>query len=275
GPEVPRAAFRSSWSDRPVLLVGLGDSITAGFGAAPPALSYFNRLVKNPPDEFPEMRGLCLSAVLPRLEALNLARSGSNSIENLEILLPKLPVQSPDVFGIVVMTTGGNDIIHYYGRTPPREGAMYGATFEQAKPWIANFRGRLLQTIAEIKKRFPGGCALFIGNIYDPTDGVGDPSHAGLPDWPDGLRILDAYNRIIADCAEADPDVHLVDIRSTFLGHGIHCRQFWRPFYRPDDPHYWFASNLEDPNNRGYDVIRRLFLIEMASVLPARLAKTD
>ncbi|HUT13256.1 MAG TPA: hypothetical protein VMY42_22395 [Thermoguttaceae bacterium] len=33
---------------------------------------------------------------------------------------------------------------------------------------------------------------------------------------------------------------------------------------RPEDPHYWYAQNLEDPNVRGYDAIRRLFLIEMA-----------
>ena len=29
------------------------------------------------------------------------------------------------------------------------------------------------------------------------------------------------------------------------------------------DPHYWFYVNLEDPNERGYDVIRRLFLNEI------------
>ena len=31
-------------------------------------------------------------------------------------------------------------------------------------------------------------------------------------------------------------------------------------------PHYWYAENLEDPNVRGYDAIRRLFLIEIAKV---------
>jgi hypothetical protein len=34
------------------------------------------------------------------------------------------------------MTTGGNDLIHWYGATPPREGAMYGASLAQAQPWI-------------------------------------------------------------------------------------------------------------------------------------------
>ncbi len=27
--------------------------------------------------------------------------------------------------------------------------------------------------------------------------------------------------------------------------------------------HYWYYTNLEDPNERGYDAIRRLFLLEM------------
>ena len=30
------------------------------------------------------------------------------------------------------------------------------------------------------------------------------------------------------------------------------------------DPHYWYYANLEDPNERGYDAIRRLFLIQMS-----------
>jgi len=55
-------------------------------------------------------------------------------------------------------------------------------------------------------------------------------------------------------------------LHDEFLGHGIHCRQPWREHYRPKDPYYWYAENLEDPNIRGYDAIRRLFLIEMVKV---------
>jgi hypothetical protein len=55
------------------------------------------------------------------------------------------------------------------------------------------------------------------------------------------------------------------------MGHGIHCLQFWREHYHADDPHYWYFDNLEDPNDRGYDALRRLFLIEMARALPGAL----
>src|SRR5437868_4727017 len=49
GPAVPREAFERVWTDRPVLLVGFGDSVTAGFGASP-GRSYFKCLSQNPKD---------------------------------------------------------------------------------------------------------------------------------------------------------------------------------------------------------------------------------
>ena len=52
GPTVAKEAFNEPWTDEPVLLLGVGDSVTAGLGAKTAAHSYFNRLVKNPDDEF-------------------------------------------------------------------------------------------------------------------------------------------------------------------------------------------------------------------------------
>lgn len=263
GPPVPAQAFGHIWTKRPVLLLGLGDSITAGFGARP-GRSYFDLLKANPPDDAPEMKGVNLSTVFPKLRAVNRAVSASTSLDHLRGQVERLEVASPDTLGIVVITTGGNDIIHNYGRTPPREGAMYGATLAQAQPWIDAYETRLEQILDGIEARFPGGCHIFLGNIYDPTDDVGDAENAGLPAWPDGLAIHRAYNKIIADCAKARPNVHLVNIHDAFLGHGIHCTERSRKHYRADDPHYWYYENLEDPNERGYDAIRRLFLLEIA-----------
>ena len=263
GPDVPRELFSSPWTGRPVLLVGIGDSVTAGFGARR-GYSYFDRLVANPPDEFADMNGISLSAVIPKLQFTNLAISGSTSLEHMERELPHLATAGSNVMGIVVLTTGGNDLIHNYGRTPPRDQAMYGASLEQAKPWIKNFDHRLNSIINEITGRFPGGCQVFLANIYDPTDGAGDIKHTSLPDWPDGLKILNSYNEIIQKCANTHTNVHLINMHDTFLGHGIHCSQFWTKHYDWKDPHYWYFVNLEDPNERGYDVLRRLFLIEMA-----------
>lgn len=239
--------------------------MTAGFGARK-GYGYFDRLVISPPEEYAEMRGVTLTAVLPRLQFTNLAVSGSTSLEHAEKQLPRLATAASNVVGLVVITTGGNDLIHNYGRTPPREQAMYGATLEEADPWIKNFERRLETLLGEIDSRFPGSCHIFLANIYDPTDGVGDIQRTGLPAWKHGLQILAAYNETIRRVAERHNNVHLVNLHAAFLGHGIHCRQFWKKYYDAHDPHYWYHDNLEDPNERGYDVIRRLFLIEIGKI---------
>ncbi len=268
GRAVDHLLFENPWTDRPVVLLGLGDSVTDGFGASG-GKSYFERLVKNPSDEFDDMLGVNLRAVMPNLEVHNLSMSGTTSQELVDYQLPRLPDVDEAVFGIVAITTGGNDIIHNYGQTPPHEGAMYGATFEQAEPWIANFEVRLGRILDEVSEHFSGGSAIFLANIYDPTDGIGDTINAGLPRWPDGLKIHAAYNQTIAAAIQNRENVFLVDMRGEFLGHGIHSRQFWQPFYQSEDPGYWYFDNLEDPNDRGYDALRRLFLHEMSRTLPA------
>jgi hypothetical protein len=263
GPVVSREAFAKPWTRQKVLLLGLGDSVTAGFGVAPP-YSYFNRLVKNPDNESEDMQRVCLSAVLPNLRTDNVAVSDSTSQMHLDTIRDELKTQTKDVFGLIVMTTGGNDLMHDYGRSPPREGAMYGATLEQAQPWIESFEKRLCDMIALLEAKFPGGCLIFMADIYDPSDGVGDPASILLPAWPDCMAIHRAYNAAIHRCADKHKSVYIVPMHAAFLGHGIHCTQPWRKHYCARDPHYWYAVNLADPNVRGYDAIRRVFLIEIA-----------
>lgn len=273
GPAVAEEPFQEVWTQRQMLLVGLGDSVTAGLGSSP-GKSYFTRLVRHPPDEFADMQGRSLTRVLPNLETLNIAISGSTSLNHLDHIKQKLPQQEASVFGLVVMTTGGNDLIHWYGRTPPREGAMYGATLTQAQPWIDNYELRLETMFSEIESRFPGGCAIFVADIYDPSDGAGDPESTwALPAWPDCLAVHRAYNEALARVAAKHAAVHIVPVHQEFLGHGIHCRKFWRANYDSADPHYWYYENLEDPNDRGYDALRRLFLntiVENRAVLKDR-----
>jgi lysophospholipase L1-like esterase len=265
GPAVPLEPFRSVWTDRPVLVLGVGDSITAGFGASP-GHAYLERLIDNPPTEFDDMAGRSLRHVFPNPKVRSIALSGSTSFQHLAQQVDTLEVQPEEVLGLIVLTTGGNDLIHNYGRTPPRPEAMYGATLEQARPWFEAFRKRLDAIVGGLSAKFPGGCHIFLANIYDPTDGAGDPESIGLPPWPDSVEIVAAYNRIIRECSRRHANVHLVDIHSQFLGHGIHCTQPWTKHYRRGDPHDWYNANLEDPNDRGYDAIRRLMLLELLRV---------
>jgi hypothetical protein len=141
---------------------------------------------------------------------------------------------------------------------------MYGATLKQARPWISAFEKRLHLMLDLLNERFPGGCYVFLADIYDPTDEVGDALSVYLPTWPDGLKIHREYNQIIHQCAAQRDNVYLVELYAAFLGHGSHCRQFWRSHYRPQAPYYWFWENIEDPNDRGHDAIRRLYLNTMA-----------
>ncbi|MDX9973485.1 MAG: SGNH/GDSL hydrolase family protein [FCB group bacterium] len=266
GPPVPAAAFQQPWTQRRVLALGIGDSVTAGFGAQPPSFSYFARLVENPPEEFPELHGVCLKAVLPNLEARNLSVSSTTSDQHLAMQVESFETQPAELLGLVFMTSGGNDLIHNYGRTAPKPNAMYGATLEQARPWIAEFETRLEKMVTMLRDKFPGGCHIFLANIYDPSDGLGKPESVGLPPWPDLLPIHREYNAIIERCAAKHDFVHIVDMHAAFLGHGVYCTQPWTPHYRWRDPHYWYNVNLEDPNNRGYDALRRLFLLEVSKV---------
>lgn len=267
GPSVAIDSFQKAWSRNQFVLIGIGDSVTAGFGATTQH-SYFELLRKNDDTCYPDMKDRDLEHVLPDLVVHNLSISYTVSEEHLKDQVPSIASYPAAVHGIIVITTGGNELIHDYGRSAPRDGAMYGCTYEQALQWKEGFRARLQGILDGVMAKFPGGCDVFLATIYDPTDGVGDIEHAhlALPAWHDGLKVLPLFNDLIADTCRSRTNVHLVDIHSMFLGHGIHCRNRLNANYRSDDPHYWYFDNLEDPNDRGYDAIRRLFLIEMSKV---------
>ncbi|HVM59789.1 MAG TPA: SGNH/GDSL hydrolase family protein [Verrucomicrobiae bacterium] len=267
GPAVSASAFQTVWSTNQFVLIGIGDSVTAGFGATRKH-SYFDLLQQNDDALYPDMAGKDLRHVLPNLMVHNLSVSYTVSEEHLRDQVPLVATYPPTVRGIIVITTGGNDLIHDYGRSAPRDGAMYGCTYDQAVNWKGSFHKRLQGILDGVIARFPGGCDVFLANIYDPTDDVGDIEHAhlALPSWRDGTKVLPLFNDLIADTCRSYTNAHLVDIHGAFLGHGIHCADRHNAHYRGDDPHYWYFENLEDPNDRGYDAIRRLFLVEMGKV---------
>ncbi|MCC6573213.1 MAG: SGNH/GDSL hydrolase family protein [Planctomycetes bacterium] len=272
GPAVSVEPFSKAWQEGPVVLLTLGDSVSVGYGARD-GHGYVDLLTKNVDEVHPDMKGRELKAVFPALTVVKKAVNYTISTEH-EGVLKLLPAFPTDTFGVVCMTTGGNDLIHNYGRGKPHEGALYGATHEQAKPWIANYAARLDRMMLMIKEKFPGGCAVFLANIYDPTDDIGDIENAGpmgwLPPWPEARPIHGDFNKTIAACAEKHEHVHLVDMYSVMLGHGIHCTDPFNKHFNTADTGYWYFINLEDPNERGYDAIRRVFLNKMVEVFVAR-----
>jgi lysophospholipase L1-like esterase len=274
GPAVAEESFHHVWCEQPVVLLGLGDSVTAGYGSSR-GHSFVDLLVAPPHDDWPDMQGRQLQAVFPHLTTMNKGICNTTSFDVVEHELVRMSPFPAQTRGIAIVSTGGNDLIHNYGTTAPNPQALFGASWTQAQPWIAAFTGRLDAIVARCQELFPGGVEVFLLTIFDPTDGVGDIDAAQLPAWPDGLAILTAYNDTIRSCTERHAHVHLVDVHAAFLGHGIHCAQFWRGTYDRDDPGYWLFANLEDPNDRGYDAIRRLILRAMSRVWAEPSRHTD
>jgi hypothetical protein len=274
GPSVSESLFAKPWSTDDIVLVGMGDSVVTGFGA-PPGFGFFDLLSANPTGDEPDMNGKNLRRVLPGLRILNLAENSTSSGDHLKYQVKQLPAHAANVRGIVVLSTGGIDLIHNYGASPPRDEAVYGATWEEGQRYAAQFGQRLDRLLDEITRRFPGGCEIFVASIFDPTDGVGDIEKVDpilrllkpLPPWPDGLKVLTAFNEQIRAAASRRPNVHVVDVQAALIGHGLHCRDKSNSHYHADDPTYWYFFNHEDPNRRGYDAIRRAFLVEIARVM--------
>ncbi len=265
GPTVSAAPFEKIWNEQEIVFWGVGDSITRGYGG-PGGLNYFDLLVQNDNEMYPDLRGRDLSGVFPKLKARNIAVDYTISQEHIDWQLVKVPKYDDSVHGVIVLTSGGNDLIHDYGRSEPRHDAMYGCSYKQAQEWCEMLKGRLDTLLNGLMERFPGGCDIFFATIFDPTDGVGDPQTVMMNRWGACVKVLALANEKIAELCEQYPNVHLVDIHSEFLGHGIHCDEFWRKHYHKDDPHFWYAPILEDPNIRGHDAIRRLYLNEMVRV---------
>jgi len=266
GPKIASEAFADIWTKDEVVLIGVGDSITRGLGATK-AHTYFELLQRNDNGFFPDMVGCDLESVMPNLKAMNYALDYTTSQEHIDVQLPRIPKHTAAVKGLAVVTSGGNDLIHDYGRRKPVDGAMYGCSYEQALKWTENVKGRVRGLLEGIMDRFDGECEIFLANIYDPTDGVGNPQNMGMARWGDCIEVLELMNSKIKELCDEYENVHLIDIHTEFLGHGFYCTQFWRKHYKPDDPCFWYYQNLEDPNQRGYDAIRRLFLRKMPEVL--------
>ncbi len=136
---------------------------------------------------------------------------------------------------------------------------MYGATLEQAQPWIEAYRVRLASMFEKITACFPGGCEIYIGDIYDPTDGVGDAPSVYLPDgrWISYSRAIQPGNPSVRETACArthrttSQNIHgprrsLSPVLAQYL-----CRQ---------RSNVLVLREHRRSNDRGYDAIRRVFL---------------
>lgn len=268
--EVARGPFQKVLSQEKVYLIGMGDSVITGFGSEGRGL--FPLLLGKVADDPLQLN---LKQVYPKIDYINLANNSTTIAMHVETArVYRGQMLALDAPAIVVLSTGGIDLIHNYGKGEPHDGALYGSPRENLPRDRKLFAERLGKLMGEIKDSFPKGVEVYVQTIYDPTDGVGDIEHVSaalravrpLPHWEAGIAYLDAWNEEIMALEKAFPFVHVVDVHGIFLGHGIHCRDKSNPHYDPKDQGYWYYWNLEDPNVRGYDAIRRGYLRKWAAV---------
>lgn len=232
--------------------VALGDSMSIdeytgyrGGGAA-------SLLYRNLP-RWQEFEGKDLRTLFPRWKFLLLAADGATSAHVLEVQLPSLAASGVHP-RLVTLTCGGNDLLTLYG-------ASLGVGLSAAQ----EFAQRLERILARLRSLAAPDALILVGNIYDPTDGVGDIEVTGSPPWPDGKALLAAFNAIIAEVARRY-GARCVDIHGHFLGHGLHHADPSHPHYHPEDPTCWYELVIE-PNARGAHEIRRLFWREVEANL--------
>ena len=107
------------------------------------------------------------------------------------------------------------------------------------------FTNRLGEERALTNQIFLNGSGVAAGDV--DGDGLCDLYFCGL-DAPNALyRNLGNW--------------HFADMT---VAAGVACADQHSKHYRKDDPHWWYFDNIEDPNERGYDALRRLFLLEMS-----------
>lgn len=279
-------------AESPVLLLGMGDSVTRGYGASDPSRSTF-RLVEA------QLAGKLRGRAGFRFLSRNLAVDGSTSCDHLQDQVPLLRRKMKDLLEVVaatgedprrwnerlrvviLVTSGGNDILHGAGEPAPSPCAMYGCTATAGRAWSIGFGRRLESLVTALDISFPGRFRLYLGNVFDPTDGTGDIDELGrivpgarqLPPWTtgkaEGLSVLATWNAVIARVTRGRPEARLVDLHGLFMGRGLTAAREGRM------EEYVYDPILEDPNDLGHRLIaERIWSTIVERDLPFLLTPT-
>ncbi|MEW6357007.1 MAG: SGNH/GDSL hydrolase family protein [Planctomycetota bacterium] len=231
-----------------LVYVALGDSISIDDYAGGPGCGAASLLHKNLP-HFPEFEGRDLATRFPGIRLELLAADGAKAPDVADMQLYHLSRVEGEIL-LCTVTCGGNDLL-----------GIYGADLQVGEVAAQDLRLHLDEILAEVRRAAGPDCLLIVGNIYDPTDGTGDPELFGGVEWPDGIPILHHFNEAIEDVA-LDHDAALVDIHAHFLGHGCAADDPDNPLHNPDDPTLWYEQVIE-PNARGASEVRRLFWLRV------------
>jgi lysophospholipase L1-like esterase len=163
----------------------------------------------------------------------DLTADGATTEDVLRWQLPR--VQPADDEAIVTITAGGNDML--MNLRSPRPPANL----------VADMIGRLEQIVAAVLEKIPRARVL-LGTVYDPSDGT-NVLYGERLDREAGW--LAEFNEAVRRIAKSDRRITLIEIHRHFLGHGTSV---------PERDRWYWSGLIFEPNARGADEVRRLWL---------------
>ena len=250
----------------PKNLIFFGDSITVGTGATEFTREYNQLLMLNDDEAWPEHGDEDLESTFGEIPPAiyDVSQGGATAKQVVAWQLPNLESQMPEVVEgetIVVATIGGNDMVL----------AVFASQLADDPEATAQAEvDKMVENLIEISaffadsQRFPDPVYLYITNIYEPTDTVGQAEVCfNNVDLRIGIGAIDLANLAMLELAQEE-GYGYVDMRSHFLGHGHHAGDVSGEWHVPDDATTWFVDDCIHPNDRGHHEIRRLFSAAIA-----------
>ena len=205
-------------------------------------------LYHNDDEHWPDEIGNDLLSRFPGLEYQNLAHDGATIGDVFGEQLPL--IDAPDVPSIVTLTIGTYDLFSSYANRPKR-----------------GLRQQIVHDIAEafdflvdaIHRTLPTS-VLVLTTIYDPSDRSGRIPGLFDDDQQFPLDGLDALNTHIRQIGSGTPRTAVGEVYGEFLSHGTSA---------PDAERWYWRRSLTEPNARGANEIRRIWLHALEPFLDA------
>jgi lysophospholipase L1-like esterase len=177
-----------------------------------------------------------------------LAFDGATTVDVWQDQVPRV-LERPD---LVTLTMGGNDLL----------AAVFGYDDAYLEHVAERVRANGELILAELRRLAGPATPIVLSTVYDPSDGTGDASSAGMPPWPDGLDALAALNEELRRLADRYGAV-VADVHAAFLGHGVSAGDVTQPDPRPANRDLWYCGAIE-PNAWGAEAIARTWRAVLA-----------